>query len=569
MIISGKKVRLPGPASLAVYLISFWLVFAMHFYMPNAGGMGLNLPQNNITWMVMSTVVLIVGVAIFIHQRRLIMTGSIVLLFLGVILFGGWLILTPELWRGIALWRWAGLLLGAVFYFSLLQLSLTKLHKNIIIYSVIISAFIQTALGCMQYYSLMNGIPYPMVSGRPYGIFAQVNLLASFIVVGYALALTALVLPGFRFTIMRREVTRTIAISMAIVTFSVAMMILQSRIGLVSFTLVSLVFGVFFLRQFPRRTAYALVIVSVGLILGFYSLSAGVSHASSDSARIIMLRTALSMIAEKPLSGWGYGGFEYTFQQFRASLNQSTIGVGVASHPHNELLFWWVEGGVIGLINVLVFFSVGILLALSTIKKYIKKPFSNDSQHSAGIMLALLPLALHTQTEYPFYLSAAHFSLFIILLSFLDTPRPYSHAIKKKSDCRQFTLSIVLTAGAILSAVIVASNMVGNLILTNFEKSDFKDASTLKEMPVFTGLTTAERKSFDLHMFYLLQYNETKNENYLDMYVYWANNYLKSYVDRNVYVNLYLILQHQGKYRQAMLMKEKALEFFPDDARLH
>lgn len=569
MILSEKKMRMPGPSSLAVFFISFWLIFAMHFYMPNSGGMGLSLPQNNITWMVMSAVIFIVGVAMFVQQRRLIMTGSIVLLFLGVILFGGWLLLTPEPWRGIALWRWAGLLLGAVFYFSLLQLSLTKLHKNIILYSVMISAFIQTALGCMQYFSLMNGIPYPMVSGRPYGIFAQVNLLASFIVVGYALALTALVLPGFRLRATRREVARTTALSMAIVTFSVAIMILQSRVGLVSFTLVSVLFGVFFLRQFPRRTAFALVLVSVGLILGFYSLSAGVSHASSDSARMIMLRTALSMIAEKPLSGWGYGGFEYTFQQFRASLNQSTIGVGVASHPHNELLFWWVEGGVVGLINVLVLFSVGILLALSTIRKYIKKTLSNDAQCSAGIMLALIPLALHTQTEYPFYLSAAHFSLFIILLSFLDTPCPYSHAIKKKSDCRQFMLSIVLTAGALLSVVIVAGNMTGNLILTNFEKSGFKDIRALQEMPVLSGLTTAERKNFDLHMYYLLQYNETKNENYLDMYVYWANNYLKSYVDRNVYVNLYLILQHQGKNRQAMLMKEKALELFPDDARLH
>ena len=59
-----------------------------------------------------------------------------------------------------------------------------------------------------------------------------------------------------------------------------------------------------------------------------------------------MLKSTLAMIAEKQLLGWGYGGFEYSFQHFRLAQGLSIEGVDIVRHPHNELLLWWVEGGM-------------------------------------------------------------------------------------------------------------------------------------------------------------------------------------------------------------------------------
>ncbi|WP_455872368.1 O-antigen ligase family protein [Serratia proteamaculans] len=69
------------------------------------------------------------------------------------------------------------------------------------------------------------------------------------------------------------------------------------------------------------------------------------SHTGSNHVRYTMLRDTLAMIAEKPLLGWGYGGFEYSFHHFRINQTPPTVVTEIARHPHNELLLWWVEGG--------------------------------------------------------------------------------------------------------------------------------------------------------------------------------------------------------------------------------
>ncbi|MBB1241905.1 O-antigen polymerase, partial [Klebsiella pneumoniae] len=49
-----------------------------------------------------------------------------------------------------------------------------------------------------------------------------------------------------------------------------------------------------------------------------------------------------------------------------------------------------------------------------------------------GLFLVLLPMLIHTQLEYPFYLSAPHWLAFLLLLALLDgqtgEPRPLPFA---------------------------------------------------------------------------------------------------------------------------------------------
>ncbi len=72
---------------------------------------------------------------------------------------------------------------------------------------------------------------YPMKNGRPYGVFLQVNVLASFIACGLALALMLLLLPDFSLTQPKAERGRRYALGLVLVLFPVLLVWLQSRIG--------------------------------------------------------------------------------------------------------------------------------------------------------------------------------------------------------------------------------------------------------------------------------------------------------------------------------------------------
>ena len=72
------------------------------------------------------------------------------------------------------------------------------------------------------------------------------------------------------------------------------------------------------------------------------------------------------------------------------------------SHPHNEFLFWTVEGGIIPLIGMLIIFFAFIIM--------IWKAKKNKGWLIAG---TTVPILIHTQLELPFYISLVHWFIFI------------------------------------------------------------------------------------------------------------------------------------------------------------
>ena len=72
------------------------------------------------------------------------------------------------------------------------------------------------------------------------------------------------------------------------------------------------------------------------------------------------------MILEKPFAGFGYGNFEKNYREFYIQgLDNGSIvkpPQNVLIHPHNEILLWVVEGGVIPLIGIILFIFSYLLL---------------------------------------------------------------------------------------------------------------------------------------------------------------------------------------------------------------
>lgn len=79
---------------------------------------------------------------------------------------------------------------------------------------------------------------------------------------------------------------------------------------------------------------------------------------ASLSNRAVILKTGLKMSAEKPVFGFGAGGFRYYFQKYQASVITPEKPYFIStSYAHNDYLQLFVETGAAGLLLFLLFVS--------------------------------------------------------------------------------------------------------------------------------------------------------------------------------------------------------------------
>jgi O-antigen polymerase len=549
-----------------------WLALVMHLYIPNNGGIGLALPQNILGWGAMALLSLIIWLGVWFNKQRIIITPTAKIYFVALVFLAVPLLYTRTEWLEGASWRWVGLFFGLIFYFSWLQTEISKRAHCWLLYAILLAVAVQALMALLQLFGQWDCIPYPLIGGRPYGVFQQVNLLASFIATGLALTLMLFLLPYFSLRAKRHEKLRLILLALLLVVFPALLAWLQSRIGWLGGAVVALLFIAAYARKYQQRSGAAALMMLLGVAIGAAVLGWGdsigtVSHAGSDSARGVMLNTTLAMIADKPLMGWGDGGFEYSFQHFRVALGQSTLGVGVAAHPHNELLLWWVEGGLPGLFGMLLLLFAGLNLAYKAWGCNRLCTGSPDQGLALALSFALLPIALHTQTEYPFYLSTLHWAVFLLLLAILDRQVTPARMHGTLTGVGRKMPVILLPIASLITLIVMLAGLLGGITLTRAEQSQFTDMQGVAAMSSAANWVQDERREFDQQVYALLLFNQTQDEALLSGYANWANGYLKKRIDRNVYASLYLILKHQGNSKQAERLRQEALAFFPDDPR--
>lgn len=75
---------------------------------------------------------------------------------------------------------------GLVFYLTFLQCQFSAKDKIFILWILVGSALVETVLALLQTFILSedNWMEFDILSSRPYGIFQQVNVMASFISTG-------------------------------------------------------------------------------------------------------------------------------------------------------------------------------------------------------------------------------------------------------------------------------------------------------------------------------------------------------------------------------------------------
>lgn len=551
------------------FLFIFLFFIPLLIYIPNPGGTGLALPFNLLVY---GGAALLMGVCWRATPLcRIVMTPTCRAIIAAGLLLALPVIFTLPEWQSAAVWRLAGLFAGAAFYFTWLQVRMTARQRHAVLYLILSAAVVQTLIVLLQLFAPAIAQSWiPSGSSRAFGIFQQPNVLASFIATGLALALAAYVLPGFQRLDPRVERWRRRALAVVLVLLPMVLVWVQSRTGWLAGALVLGLFVLCFGRRYPQMVTISAVLVVGGVIAAALVLWLGsdmryASHTGSNHARYAMLKSTLAMIAEKPLLGWGYGGFEYSFQHFRLAQGLSTEGVGIARHPHNELLLWWGEGGLIALLGILLLVWAGFKLLARA--HWRDKRAATCGKSSVGeasaLCVALLPIALHTQTEYPFYLSAFHWLVFLLLLAMLD--RLVSPRLGIGTGLKRWRWPML--ALSLMALFIMATGFYSGLVLTQAERGGLQNMRQVEALPGWASWIHDDRLQFDRQLAGLLAFNQTRDEQRLETYAQWAQHYLTYRIDKNVYANLVVILRQQQQWVLAEQYQREALGLFPMDAR--
>ena len=542
-----------------VLFIAYWL-FCMHFFMHNPGGAGLYLPFNAWGW-VFASLVIGLGLWQVTLQQRLIFSSLQAWLWLG-----GFLLLLPMAYPGFELKDYAiprllGLFAGLLFLFCLYQWQLARQARDQLLYLLLGAVAIEALLGLVQYYLLTPGnwLGYDIRANRPYGIFQQPNVMATFMATGLSLAIwlelrgnANVWLRGLRYGV--------------ILAASVLLVVLQSRVGQLGGLLALLLLAPQLHRQHQLARILGLVALGVGLGLasqyGISGVKRGLEVYQSGGMRSVYWPYAARLIAESPLAGWGYGSFETTFlHHYMAdkALNPAMVQIEYnLDHPHNEFLYWAVEGGLAPMIGMAL--MGGALLWRLARAGWIK---------GAALLALVTPILLHTQTEYPLYHAIALWWALLLLIHVLDaeveegmqTASWHEYVYRPWLLLRFLAIAIpVLVVPFMLTAIHTA------WVVTKYERGGYKDPTLL--LDVVNPMAWLTRVEFDVNSVRLMVGLQTDNKAELEAYLDWGQAFVRHTPRANIYANMVIALGALGRQEEAQALRTQALMLYPGDPLL-
>jgi len=525
----------------------FLLLNGMLFYIPGTGGAGVALPYNLtfIAWLGLVLIILALrykNAELKAQRQPLLTAGSLLLLL-------PWLLEArdhPGVWV---------LLAAVLLWLGLLRLSFTPRQKRQILLAVFVLALGQALIALLQAFCphlAMQLYEYDWLRnhGRPYGIFQQVNLLASFLATGVGCGFLLLL------TTHRRQAWLLTA-GLGVMVFVLALN--QSRAGAIGAVVVIAALCVVAGRGKLTRAGAALGVMILCAWAGWYITQhvtvmvngepylMARDYAGSTRERWHILVITWQMIMEKPWLGWGYGTFEYAFSRW--ALAHPGLGYRYAmpiTHPHNELLYMWFQGGVVAL--------AGMLLLVTGWLSMLKNAWRHGRE-TAAVALLVAPLLVHLNLEYPFYQSFVHFGLFILLLRLGVVERPQPARTRARLWPRAL-------CGAVALALIAfsAAGLYANQQLTRLERSGL--AGFPAPAPWYFA-TQFERAKFDAMVALLIYYNRTHNEANLDAFMAQAQRWSLRHNDKNLWQSQIMIAQHRGDVATVARLRTQYARLFP------
>ncbi|MBY4841056.1 Wzy polymerase domain-containing protein [Pantoea sp. DY-15] len=554
----------PFTTLLVSLIVAIDLMLMLQVYVANMGGSGFRLPQNLITLIFMAICIFIVAIKYLFFSPS---TGGVRVAKVTPIWLLAFLLLSqPILWTFYGnhdvtlLPQLTAYALAMLFYLAMLQIPLSPNVKRFWLVCILIAAVAQAMLALCQLFmtGANNWMEFPADGTRVYGIFQQVNLLGSFLATGWTLALY------FSFKARHGVLRLLLAAIMAVLL--VILVTIQSRVAWLGASASSALLIWAFRRHRHWRQhlmigfPIALAIVVACQTLLAYAPIAGlnkVDKTHSTAVRVKMIMHSLHMIAEHPLSGWGAGHFEHDYLLHVREETAHSLNSRPPTHPHNEILFQWVENGVIALAGM-------ALIILAWFKPVVTgSPYAR--RRAFRVWTMTLPIVIHLLFEYPLYQSAPHGLVLLLLIRLMQS----------ESDLRSLTLHpwahyaaagfVALFALALM--VFAATGLHTNAILTQIERNRFADFSHAEQL--INPYAQWERYQFDASLHRLMTFNSTKDVGQLIQFKLWAKEYLKKHHDANVTFSLLEIAILQGDMEWQQRLHQRGHQLFPEDKRFN
>ena len=244
----------------------------------------------------------------------------------------------------------------------------------------------------------------------------------------------------------------------------ISIIILQSRLGLLS--IIFIYFSIFMTQRLIRKkTIFSFLIILTSFI--YFSnttnsniLSYNFSEDESSIQRIEFYNTAIDLIKQKPLFGFGLGSWKYESLSYSSLKNETIL---VPYYTHNDFLQTFVEMGILGFIIYLSFF---IKIGFEIFKK-----FKLDSFYFySGIVLVvffgntMLNFPVHRSQEIiPFMIFSA------LILSISNIKLVWN----KKNPLFIYFLLILLIPSSAIAYQEHKSLIIQGQLLSDYEKGNY------------------------------------------------------------------------------------------------
>jgi O-antigen polymerase len=559
---------LQRPQTLFFVLFSLLALAAPLYYQQNLGGEGLYLPYNASTW-IAALFVTAAGLLFALRRLQLVLPRYALALFalpVGLLISGfvtG--VGNPSEW----LIRLGYVLGGFGFFIALFQFQLQRRHEDLALTLIFCGIMLQALIGWVQLQQLpfFSALVPIASSSQPIAIFQQVNLTASFLATGLPVAVYLATRPGA----LRAPWLIRILPYCGLVLCSGVLLSTGSRVGLLGGVL-GLLMAFAGRRQFLRQHKGIALALVMSLLLGSsFLLSDKVERGSSSAldkierlqqggqadVRFSVYEISLDTIANAPLFGHGLGSFQSVWQDERGRFQDRHPDLDIGprySHPHNELLFWLVEGGLVAL--------AGILICAGAVVWRLVRLGSERGLLLAGM---LLPIVLHTQVELPFYISSPHWFLLLFLLYLTFSLRPTGLGLKLSQAARWLCTGLLLII-PVAGSTFLLHSLIANAGIVNYMKSRGQHSAFLQ--PAINNLYFSGQATYLLMKESLLIGYSLDDKQRSAGFIAWANEYLQRTPDIQLFYDLAGAYVHIGDHQRAQQALERGLYIYRHNGRL-
>lgn len=538
----------------------------MHVILDTPGGVGLYLSYNIIAWLITS---ILIGLGLWqitlnkkIYYSKMLLWLSLGCTFLIIPVFYHFEFTDHAIPRVLAL------IGGLLFLFSLYQFQLSKLEALRLLVLILLAIVIEGTFGLVQFFLFEEGDwgGYIVGSSRPHGVFLQPNVMASFMATGLAIALFL--------SIQKKLFKNTLAVKcliyLGLFSTSFLLILLQSRTGFIAAATVVILLSPLIYRKNKKKLAVNFAIITLAILSSIICLNNSNtpirdedSNKRNISVRLIFYTVSIDMIKEKPLLGFGYGGFERSFiDHFNTyAIENPDIGDTITnlSHPHNEVLFWVVEGGLMALF-AFALFTIGYICT------WVRIPL----QTGLVVFALIFPLLLHSQLEFPFYSSVSHWLVFLIMLWLVDR-----FALSDDESNRSIAISktFLFRFIALLIPLIFIPFMLTALhtahILVEHEKNPTSQQALESLSDIINPIAWQSRLDAAVYAHILIDGIRNKDIDKLKSYLIWAIKRLKHQPRPSLYRNSLLILKALNQEQGYQLLLQEAKRTYPQEDDWH